>query len=267
MERQKDQIDPWFLSGESWHPLTHEQRAAEAADLIINAADRGISVKRVLRRMAASAPQYFGMTIILSWRSSEAGPIGQEATGFYPPLARHDLRYEIWAKAVEPLTDTCSQMMRHTIAFYESSSDPRVGVVRLLNLQRAVGVALEHLSSALNRLVCDQVFQDFPSLDFPALGWIQQSVELYKTGRKEESLDVIFDTIDEMLLASKFDECDLALSKIPVNNLSNAQLLTILTATLAAKEHLSNRRSLVDRVKKQLARRGADVTGLMMGLD
>jgi hypothetical protein len=70
-----------------------------------------------------------------------------------------------------------------------------------------------------------------------------------------------------MLLASKFNECDRGLSEIPVEEISNAQLLTVLTATIAAKERLSNRNELVRRVRLELERRGADAFRLLSGLE
>jgi hypothetical protein len=267
-ERQIDKVDYWLSSGEDWHSLSQEQSTAEAVEVIINAADRGISIKRVLRRMAASAPQYFGTTITFAWGMwGERSASGMISAAFYAPLANHIIPQEGLTGAIEPLTETCAQMMRHTISMYEASSDPRVAIFRLLALQRTVGSTFEHLSKAISRLVCEQISQPASTLEFSDVSWIEKSIELYESGRKEESLDVIFDTIDEMLLALKFDECDLALSRLPVENLSNAQLLTVLTATLGAKEHLPNRSAFVNRVRAQLKRWNADVSSLLAGLE
>jgi hypothetical protein len=97
--------------------------------------------------------------------------------------------------------------------------------------------------------------------------WIHDAIALAERGKKEESLDLIFDTLDGLLLKSRFTDCDEALASIAADRLSNAQLLTVLTATLPAKAHLPSRADCVRRVRSTLRKRGADVTGLMSGLD
>ena len=81
------------------------------------------------------------------------------------------------------------------------------------------------------------------------------------------SLDVIFDSIDELLLASRFDACDSALLLLPVASLTNAQLLTVLTATLQARSLLPSRTQIFDAVKVTLTNRGADVEAMLVGLE
>lgn len=97
--------------------------------------------------------------------------------------------------------------------------------------------------------------------------WLEEAMVLAGRGKKEESLDVIFDALDDLLLKSKFKDCDEALASIVADRLSNAQLLTVLTATLQAKSRLPSRAGLVSRVKSTLHQRGADVKGLMSGLN
>jgi hypothetical protein len=71
-----------------------------------------------------------------------------------------------------------------------------------------------------------------------------------------------------MLLAGRFDECKELLEEMPVGRLSNAQLLTVLTATLAARDKLNpSRAGLVDRIKSTLAARGAEADQLLSGLE
>ena len=93
------------------------------------------------------------------------------------------------------------------------------------------------------------------------------AIELSRGGKQDESLDVIFDNIDEMLLRGEFEECDSVLSTMPVNQLSNAQLITVLTATLAAKIELQNRGNFVRQVHSVLESRDSDADLLVRGLE
>jgi hypothetical protein len=107
----------------------------------------------------------------------------------------------------------------------------------------------------------------WPRRPSPQPLWIDRAIELEGQGKREESLDAIFDGLDELLLNGKFEQCAAILSLLPVQRLSNAQLLTVLTASLPARNKLSTREALVDRVKALLKARGADVARLMVGLD
>jgi len=70
-----------------------------------------------------------------------------------------------------------------------------------------------------------------------------------------------------MLLASRFDDCDAILTETSVAELSNPQLLTLLTATAAAKDRLPGRQALIGRVKLVLEERGGDASRLLAGLE
>jgi hypothetical protein len=228
--------------------------------------------------MAASAPQHLvppanvelGMWGIWSGRQVRTEGVLNEVAAFYEAAAfyKYSEPHAALGGGIELIeVEPCVDMVRHTIEIYEASLDPRFAMLRLLALQGMLGQVLGHLSRTVSRLGRQLI----PSLDarpgFSPAEWITKSMELYQAGKKEESLDVIFDTIDEMLLASKFNECDRGLSEIPVEEISNAQLLTVLTATIAAKERLSNRNELVRRVRLELERRGADAFRLLSGLE
>ncbi|MGO9061390.1 MAG: hypothetical protein ACLQU2_29030 [Candidatus Binataceae bacterium] len=259
-------MDDWPTSTQDWQFISEGLRAAQAT-AIVSAADQGISIKRVLRRMTGSS-QPFRATITVTgiWEGrSVSGEV--LATAFYAPIPKRTAAQEESLGRIEPLTDTYGHMMRHTIATYEVYPDSRVAIFHLMTLQRTLAQALEQISRTVSRLVQEQVLKPDLAIESSDLSWISRSIDLCQSGKKEESLDVIFDALDEMLLESRFHECDAALLKIPVNSLSNAQLLTVLTATLPAKERLSNRNGLVTRIKSQLERRGADVSRLLVGLE
>lgn len=65
-------------------------------------------------------------------------------------------------------------------------------------------------------------------------------------------LDSIFDVIDEMLLAGKFEEVDALLKTIQLEKHSVEFLLGILTVTLRAKTHLLQRDSFFKKVANTL---------------
>ena len=101
----------------------------------------------------------------------------------------------------------------------------------------------------------------------PIMPWIEQAIILDREEKEEQSLDVIFDHIDEMLLASKFAECDSMLLLLPVERLTSAQLITILTATLPARPLLPNRAKFFEAVRTILRNQGADAEAILVGLE
>ena len=96
--------------------------------------------------------------------------------------------------------------------------------------------------------------------------WLVEAIQLEATGRSEESLDIIFEKLDDWLLGGSFDACSSFLADAPVNELSTAQLLTILTATLPACTKLPARATFFDRVRQFLRGRGEDADTLLSGL-
>lgn len=90
---------------------------------------------------------------------------------------------------------------------------------------------------------------------------------LDKRGQTDAALDIIFDRIDEMLLANEFDRVDRLLREIKLSDFSVDLLLGFLTATLPAKNQLSYRDAFFKRVEQLLHNRGEAQDGLLVGLD
>jgi hypothetical protein len=244
------------------------------AAVIVHATDQGEygeSIERtVRRRMAAFVRPKQSVTFrwAVAW-TMPAMELPAEAVVFeYINPRAHEFQ---WTTGTEPSIE----MVQSAIVVYENSSDPGYGVSRLLDLQRMLTQVVSQISESVQRVSC----QFIPSLNAPPrdswiaapahsrIAWIDTSVDLFRAGKKEESLDVIFDNLDEMLLGLKFAECDALLQEIPIGELSNAQLLTVLTATVAAKESLPRRNIFVDRVKSVLNKRRADAPRLLAGLE
>lgn len=97
--------------------------------------------------------------------------------------------------------------------------------------------------------------------------WINEAVRLEEEGSIEESLDMIFDTIDDWLLDGRFEECSSFLRVLEVETLTTPQLLTILTATLPARSALGDREEFFVRVRTTLQDRGEAADALLSGLN
>lgn len=97
--------------------------------------------------------------------------------------------------------------------------------------------------------------------------FIEQAKELDKQGHTDEAIDLIYDKIDEMLLAGYFHDVDLLLSTLSVSDLSMDLLLSILMATLPAKKRLVERDRFFKNVEQILRQRHELRDGLLIGLN
>lgn len=69
----------------------------------------------------------------------------------------------------------------------------------------------------------------------------------------EPAADMVFDEIDTLLSSREFLKCDKILQVIDVDRLNTSILISFLSATLPAKNILSNRPGLVQRIEKRLS--------------
>ena len=84
-------------------------------------------------------------------------------------------------------------------------------------------------------------------------------------------LDAIFDTIDDLCLAGKFDEVDNVLKNVDIQNEPTTLLIGYLTITLMAHKgnKLNCRTLFYDKVEEELRRRGETekrIKNLLVGL-
>lgn len=101
-----------------------------------------------------------------------------------------------------------------------------------------------------------------------ALGsFLDHARRLDGLGQTDTALDIIFDQVDEMLLADEFDRVNQLLIDTTTVEFSVELLLGILTATLPAKSRLPNRCEFFDRVVQTLQSRGEFKDRLLIGLD
>jgi len=96
---------------------------------------------------------------------------------------------------------------------------------------------------------------------------INHAKRLDQSGQTDAALDIIFDLIDEMLLADQFEQVDRTLVGSWPRDLSTDLLLAFLTATLPARERLPHLRAFVENVRQVLQDRDENVDGQLVGLE
>lgn len=76
-----------------------------------------------------------------------------------------------------------------------------------------------------------------------------------------KALEILFDLVDEKIINTEYETLDLALNKLYLNDLNNAFLIGILTATYEFKEKLKERSKIVKKIHEILENRiGPDST-------
>lgn len=98
-------------------------------------------------------------------------------------------------------------------------------------------------------------------------GMLESAKRLHGEGLAEEALDIIYDTIDGLLLAGRFGECDKMLGAIDPDGCSADILLCILTVTLAASGRLPQRGKLMGLIRRAFRMRGLGGDTLLAGLE
>jgi hypothetical protein len=101
----------------------------------------------------------------------------------------------------------------------------------------------------------------------PVVSFLEQAKRLAQRGQIDSALDIIYDQVDELLLAGEFHQVDDLLASATPEQLSIDLLLALLTSTLPAKSKLSNRSAFFRRVEDALQSRGELRDGLLIGLD
>lgn len=95
--------------------------------------------------------------------------------------------------------------------------------------------------------------------------WLAESYAL----SGDDALDLIFERVDDALLAGEFDRVDAVLDAVKLDKLDSALVVGFLSVTRAAKSKLARRGVFVVRARARLLDLGcADrINQLMSGLD
>ncbi len=115
----------------------------------------------------------------------------------------------------------------------------------------------------LQRIALSKSGEDF--LNEPA--FFVSVRQLEKRGNIDAALDILYDKIDGMLKAGKFDDVDDVLRSVDPRSLSLDLLLGVLTATLPARSKLPFRKEFFKNVVEVLKERCQWEEGLLTGLD
>ncbi len=116
----------------------------------------------------------------------------------------------------------------------------------------------------LNDFFEDMLAEGIATKSAAFLGYARR---LDNIGQTDAALDIVFDQIDEMLLAGNFSQVNRLLVDIAPEDYSVELLLGILTSTLPAKNQLPDRAEFYTRTAQTLQSRGELQEGLLAGLD
>ncbi len=78
--------------------------------------------------------------------------------------------------------------------------------------------------------------------------WFLKAVELDDNSEHDAALDIIYDTLDDLIIAGEYDNVDCFLDQLKVENFCPNLLYGISTITFYAAEHLPSRALFVNRV-------------------
>ena len=96
--------------------------------------------------------------------------------------------------------------------------------------------------------------------------FLQRARRLGNAGHIDQALDLIYESVDQLLRGSHFDELDSLLKALAVESYSADLLLAILTSSFPAKSWLPSRASLFAQVQEFLRSQGEDAEDLLVGL-
>jgi hypothetical protein len=97
--------------------------------------------------------------------------------------------------------------------------------------------------------------------------FVQRAQRLDKGGHSDAALDLIYDSVDELMQKEDFPKLDSILAKVRASDHSVDVLLGILTATLPARNRLRLRAKLFKDIERLLRERGEYEQGLLTGLE
>lgn len=104
-------------------------------------------------------------------------------------------------------------------------------------------------------------------IDALVAGFIGRAVHLQEQGFTDTALDLIYDSVDELLHGARFALCDSVLQETDTSQCSIDVLLALLTATLPAKSRLATRTKFFQRVETSLRERGEYSADVLSGLE
>jgi len=83
----------------------------------------------------------------------------------------------------------------------------------------------------------------------------------------DAQIDVLFNTIDDLLLNGDFDQVNQILRDVDIKQTSIVEIVCYLSLTLAAYSQLSYRSEFYDAVKQEIIARDRNTDTLLQGLE
>lgn len=97
--------------------------------------------------------------------------------------------------------------------------------------------------------------------------FVERATSLEQSGFSDSALDLVYDSIDELLHSGHFALCASVLDKLDVEKCSVDVLVGLLTATLPARTRIENRERFFRSVEQELGRRGSYEPAILKGLE
>lgn len=82
--------------------------------------------------------------------------------------------------------------------------------------------------------------------------WLDDVYSLVDQGKSEQAVDLLYEHVDDLLLAEDFKRCDALLQTVDLKRLDSNLMVSLLTMTAPAKAALPYRASLLQRARKAL---------------
>lgn len=133
-------------------------------------------------------------------------------------------------------------------------------------LQRLAGELSQVVSSDKIRVLIGLIAPEHSAMNATD-SFIDHAQRLASKGQIDAALDLVYDQVDEMMLASKFDELNQVIDALDTDGLSLDIILGVLTITLPAKSKLTARAKFFDAAKQTLMIREEYREGLLNGLN
>ncbi len=97
--------------------------------------------------------------------------------------------------------------------------------------------------------------------------FIRHAQRLDAQRRTDEALDLIYDSVDQLLRSNQFPELDAVIAGVAVDECSTDLLLGLLTATLPARSKLPARKDFFRAIDRSLKTRREHEDGLLTELE
>jgi hypothetical protein len=97
--------------------------------------------------------------------------------------------------------------------------------------------------------------------------FVRRARRLDAQQQTDAALDLIYDSVDELLRSNRFSELDAIIARVAADDCSTDVLLGLLTATLPARSKLPSRKHFFRAVNRSLKTRPEYEDGLLAGLE